>query len=189
MLGTSLEHDIISLYAPNVKSLFSINQISLKLNKKYPYINKKVTSLIHANIFRRTVIGRSHLCSLNLGSEHTRLLLCAYQMQRRKDFIAETGIDIHVFKEVAQFPHAIVAVDAEKTIYIITESEGDFMQFSCEGYGVQRITRKDFALFLKKKDHPLYTEPIVLYGAERFYELLASLEQSLAQLYSPLVIA
>jgi hypothetical protein len=110
-------------------------------------------------------------------------------MNRRKEFIQTTGIDSRPLQNLIHYPHSIVAVEAEKTIYVITEQKEQTCEDAYGDFRVLCITRKQFASLVTQKHHPLYTEPIVLYGAERFYELLAGLELTLAQMYSPLVIA
>ena len=95
MIENRLELDIISLYDNNLKSLFSINQISKKLDKKYPYINKKVKQLIKSDILQKINFGRSHLCSINLDSDRAIILLSLNEIRKKERFLCDLGTDMN----------------------------------------------------------------------------------------------
>jgi hypothetical protein len=84
MAKNTLESEILRLYADNLVNLFSINQIAKKLSRKYPYINKKVGMLISSGILKKIVVGRSHLCSLNLDNPKTVLALAMAELELQK---------------------------------------------------------------------------------------------------------
>ncbi len=82
LIGNELELKIIGLYESDLSAGFTILQISKLLGKAYPYINKKVNEFISEEIFRKTVVGKSYLCRLNLGSNQTKILLSLIEIKK-----------------------------------------------------------------------------------------------------------
>lgn len=185
-MASNLEQDILSLYDKNLKSLYSIHQISKKLNKKYPYINKKVTTLINSQIFRKIVVGRSHLCALNLANEQTRIMLITRQMQKKHQFLEqEQGIRESLENIRASFPEIILAVPSLKKIFVVGSHHSH--KISDNEYTIEQIDRTELLHHLEDPRHPMFTDHVLLYGGERFFQLLESIDKKLSMLHSPLV--
>ena len=69
MVGNLLEQQIINLFNKDLTQIYSINFIAKNLNKAYPHINKKVNSLISEGIIKKSIFGRSYICSINLEND------------------------------------------------------------------------------------------------------------------------
>lgn len=191
MIENELMQNIISLYDDNIKILYSINQISKKLNKPYPYINKKLKTMISKDIFTKRVIGRSYLCSLNLNNEKTVVLLTLNEINKKRELEKQHGFK---FSSIIEHLHekdiyTIVAVKKNHTIYIVSEHpkfenistiEDEFKPFE-----LKLITKKELHKLLTKHKHPLYSDRTVVYGFERYFESITKCDEQLSYLYSP----
>jgi len=184
MIENKLEMDIIGLYDSNLVNLFSINQIAHFLGKKYPYINKKVTDLLNEGILRKTVVGKSYLCSLNMENEKTILLLClqelkkkqkARQLQKVEDFVKNNQMDITI--------HCILKYNS-KLLFVI-ENIRDRRKIT-RSFPDAVVADKTEFLDILSEEPKIFKSRTVLYGAERFYELLSLELDELKKLYSPL---
>jgi len=179
-----LEMDIIGLYDSNLVNLFSINQIAAKLGKKYPYINKKVTSLLKENILKKTVVGRSHLCSLNMENEQTLLMLSMRQLvKKRKLKISE---EINEFIEQNKLTITIhCVVKYNNSLLFVVENIKDRRRIVRRFSDAVVVGKQEF-LDLLDEEERLFRGHIVLYGTERFYEFLMIELEELKRQYSPL---
>ena len=184
MIEKKLENDIIALYDSNLVNLFSINQISKKLNKKYPYINKKVTELLKRGILNKIVIGKSYLCSLNFNNEKTILLLNMHELQKKsrltdikkiEQFIDETRLRITV--------HSVISY--RKNLVFVVENISDRREIQRKFRNCVVVDKKEF-LDLLVEESQLFANHVVIYGVERFFELLKLELDELKRLYSPL---
>ncbi len=75
---------IIGQYERNPKAVFTINQISKALGATYSHVYKNIMRLIDEGSLKRVKKGNTSLCSLNLKSDRTRLML-AMVSQETKD--------------------------------------------------------------------------------------------------------
>ncbi|MFW6013904.1 MAG: hypothetical protein ACOCQG_01915 [Candidatus Nanoarchaeia archaeon] len=182
MFENKLEQEIIGLYAENLVNLFSINEISKKLNKKYPYINKKVTQLINKGILKKIVVGRSYLCSLNLENEKTILLLALYQINKKdKD---STGIREYIIRNNLELAiHSVVSFQGG--LVFIVNSLRDRKTIMNAYPNAQIVHKAEFADMLLETPS-LFRNHLVIYGYERFFELIISFKDELISKYSPL---
>lgn len=165
-----LEMEILSLYAHDPSTAFSIHQISKKLRRAYPNINKKMTRLIDERIFVRNVVGRSHLCRPDLHNDRTRLLLASAQLDRKSLFLQENGIDPEEIETIASLEGVIacIALLHEKRIIVVGASAS-----LPRTLGELHVEAMDRNAFLDRvRTAPLF-EHVVLFGFERFYALLA----------------
>ncbi|MBT3408935.1 hypothetical protein HN415_09750 [Candidatus Woesearchaeota archaeon] len=183
MAKNQLEKDIISLYDSNLVNLFSINQIATKLKKKYPYINKKVTDLINNKILNKIIVGKSYLCSLNFNNPETILLLSLQELKKKKTISTE---NINNFIEKNQLNitiHSIIKYNS-KLLFVI-ENLSDRRKIQREFIDCLVADKKEF-LDLLSEEKKLFTNHTILYGAEKFFELLKIELNELKRLYSPL---
>lgn len=182
MFGKDLDQEIIGLYDSNLLNLFSINEISKRLGKKYPYINKKVTSLIEKGILKKIVVGRSHLCSLNLENERTILLLALNEINKQtndtkviKDFIKKHNLDLTI--------HSVVKFQ-DKSIFILNNlrDRRKIERFFENAIALDKTEFIDMLI----EDSSLFSEHTVVYGYERFFELITFAREELKKVYSPI---
>ena len=76
-----------------------------------------------------------------------------------------------------------------QAIYIVAEEKVELDEVRHRGFTLDSITPKEFVHLLRDKSHPLFADHIILYGTERFFELVLEDDQYLTQIYSPLVSA
>ncbi|MGM5482101.1 MAG: hypothetical protein ACQESF_01435 [Nanobdellota archaeon] len=182
MFESELVQKIVKLYDSNLLNLMSINEISKKLGKKYPYINKKVSDLIECGILKKTVIGRSYLCSLNLDNEKTVLLLALNEINKQdpdrkivKDFICNYNLELSINS---------VVKNQGKLIFILNSlRERKKIERFFEGSLV--LDKGEFVDMLIE-DHSLFSNHCVVYGYERFFELIIFAREELKKVYSPI---
>ena len=74
---------IIKQYERNPKASFTINQISRALGATYSYVYKNILRLVEEGVLKRVKKGNTSLCSLNLKSDRTRLMLAAASQETR----------------------------------------------------------------------------------------------------------
>ncbi|MBW2991485.1 hypothetical protein KY348_07335 [Candidatus Woesearchaeota archaeon] len=196
MIGNELEQEIISLYAKDISSLYSINQIAHRLGKKYPYINKKVSVLIKNKIFKKTIIGRSYLCSLNLENDETIYLLILNEIRRKK---AELELDSNLQAVLGYINKAkkiinlqVVLKHKEKIIFVLpTKEEKEqfekaIVKQAMNGYQAEIYTKQDFLKELLDNKE-LQEKHIILYGYEKYYDYIREIEDELKLRYSKLI--
>ncbi len=183
MIGNKLEMDIIRLYDSNLVNLFSINQIASKLGKKYPYINKKVTEMLEQGVLNKIVVGKSYLCSLNLDNELTVIMLSLIEMSKKKktrqdkveSFIERTRLSMTI--------HCVVQYG--KKLLFVVEDLKDRRKIEREFPG-STVADKAELLDMLGTEKDLYSGHSVLYGRERFFELLKIELDELKRQHSPL---
>ena len=188
MVGNALEQDILELYSDNPSSLYSINQIATKLGKKYPYINKKVTILIKSQIFRKTVIGRSHLCSLNLKNDETIYLLILNEIRKKKKLLESNPrlreATSYICK-VARLSGAEIALKDRQGLLFVTprkeEAEAlsrSIVKQALGGHEFRAMPRQEF-LEMLKEDREIHSSHTILQGFEKYYECIREIEDEL----------
>jgi len=196
VIGNALEQEIMGLYNGEISAMYSINQIAALLNKKYPYINKKVTSLINQEIFKMTIVGRSHLCSLNLKNEETIIILILNEIKRKK---AELRKNKSLYKlidyieKLSRTAFISVALKKDNTLILVSENTDKFDSIrkgipkqifnECK---IELLVKDDF-LKLLLKDKSFYQSRIILYGFEKYYEYVRAVEDELKLKYSKLI--
>ncbi len=183
MIENSLELGIIALYDDNLVNLFSINSISKQLGRKYPYINKKVTSLLKQGILKKIVIGKSYMCSLNFDNDKTILLLQMLELQKKARL--DTGkIDRFIGQTRLRMTlHCVLEFD--RRLVFVVENLGDRRELQREFKNCTVVDKKEF-LGLIADEKRLFTGHTVIYGAERFFELLKIELDELKRIHSPL---
>ena len=196
MIGNELEQEIISLYSKDISSLYSINQIANRLGKKYPYINKKVTRLIRNRIFKKTIIGRSYLCSLNLKNDETIYLLILNEIRKKKaelEFDTNLPTVLEYIDKAKKIINLQLVIKSKERILFVLPTTEDKEQFEkavvtqvMQNYKTQIQTREEFLKeLLKNKD--LQENHVILHGYEKYYEYIREIEDELKLKYSKLI--
>lgn len=196
MIGNPLEQEIIELYSGNISSIYSINQIAGKLGKKYPYINKKVNLLIKGRIFKKIVIGRSYLCSLNLKNDETIYLLILNEIRKKKAELEAhpklQGTLDYLDKVKKAIPIQLV-IKSKESLFFVFEGLDDKERFEKgtfkQLFSHQRIEAltKDSFLAMLVDDKDIQEHHIILHGFEKYYAYLKEVETELNLKYSKLM--
>jgi len=126
MIGNRLEQDIVSVFQDDLSSIHSINEVSRKLKKPYPYIHKKSNLLIVEGILSKTVIGHAHLCHINLKNEKARILMALNEIRKKEDFIAKEKSHLVLFQEIdrliSKFNFSTIVYYKRSIFFIASES-------------------------------------------------------------------
>ncbi|MBN2458351.1 hypothetical protein JXB31_04440 [Candidatus Woesearchaeota archaeon] len=183
MIGNKLEQDIVHLYDSNLVNLFSINQISQKLGKRYPYINKKVSMMLKSGIMNRIVVGRSHLCSLNLDNYRTLLLLSMNELNKKKPAVAG---EVMAFAEKNSLSTTLLSVVYYKNTLLFVVDDLRDRRTIQRSFPKAVVVDKPALLDMLSTDSELFRNHKVLYGFENFFTLLRLELDEIKRLYSPL---
>jgi hypothetical protein len=175
--------EILSLYDTNLVALFSMNQIAKDLGKPYPFVNRKVNALIDAGILNRTVIGRSHLCSLNLESQETIILMSMIELEkkRRHDF---KELDSYIGRKSASGWISCVVVSAGRIIFVVTDLK-QRLELQKQYPESLVLDKQEFQNYLVETES-IFRDHVVVYGTERFFEILREVLFELKKRHSPL---
>src|SRR4030042_4557184 len=196
VIGNELEQEIISLYAQDLSSLYSINQIAQKRGKKYPYINKKVSALIDEGIFRKSILGRSYLCSLNLDNDEAIYLLILYEIKKKKTALKKESHLAEILDYISKINKIIslpLVVESEKKIIFVLEKQEGKEQFekavvkeAMKGYTTEATTKEHFLKELLKNKE-VQKNHVILHGYEKYYEYMCEIEDELKARYSKIL--
>lgn len=185
MIGNDFEQEIIALFDA-IKTGYTINQISTKLNKAYPYVNKKVNEFIEEGIFRKLVVGKSYLCSLNLTNEKATVLLTIHEIRKKESFIRKEKSynyfldNLNKLKQTVPISSVLIQ---DKAIHIILDSIEDKNLLKKH---LAEFREFDFELHDKKSyqkyflEHPeAIQRRIILAGCERYFEMISEVADRL----------
>ncbi len=193
MVGNKLEQEIIEIYNKDIISLYSINQIATLLNKKYSYINKKVTGLIESNILKKSVIGKSHLCSINLDNDEAMFLLILNEIKKKKaatdknQKLVEVTSQIHQLKRVMTIHLALVT--SKKLIFVLEDPKQKNILDKSASINSQKFevyTKKEFQDLLLD-DSSVLKDHVILYGFEKYHHYVKEIDKMLKLKYSQLL--
>ncbi len=163
-------------------SSFSINQISKKLNKKYPYINKIVSMMIEDGILIKKVIGRSYLCSINFRNDEAVVLLTLNEINKRNNFVQKNKAMRLLLDTIDQLRRDITihsVVWSKKELFLVVENIDDENNIRSKFSTKQKIVvlTKKFSKKLFESINP--KDQIILYGYEKYFEYLQEVEDEL----------
>ncbi|MFW6220494.1 MAG: hypothetical protein ACOC3X_02355 [Nanoarchaeota archaeon] len=188
MLKKNIENEIIGLYTNNLTNIFSINKISKLLKKKYPFVNKKVSFLINNKILNKIEIGKSYLCSLNLDDDKTLLFLTYNEIFKKEllknSVIEKKNIENFLSKKALEYKIQSVFFSNDKLIFILDDLKYR-RKIENEFSNLIIIDKNEFLDLLL--ENPIYfTDFVVFYGYEKFFELIKINFDELKNKYSPL---
>ena len=191
-----LELKIVDLLARNTERKFTINEVAKFLKEYYSFVHRTVNKLIKDGVITKEKAGKSHLCSINLGSKKTVVLIQLSEIEKKNDFYnsnKELKIILEDFVksvESADSPISIVLFGSHTKNTATKESDIDILMISKAKAGIDKITKEVYAKygkeinaivmtpddFKKQKDKALIKEIIkdhyVLFGAEKFVNLV-----------------
>jgi hypothetical protein len=186
VLGNRLEQDILEVFDRDFSQLFSINQISKKLNKSYPHINAKVNNLIKEGVLSKANVGRSYLCSLNLENEKSVALLILEGAKKKEKTLS------HI-KNLSIFLEEIARIKADFNVDTIILSNNSLIFVMEHIYDREAIKNmykeiKQFDLLFFDKEafveylleNPtIIPETCILYSYEKYFSLVNKAKEKL----------
>ncbi len=186
MLGNRLEQQILEVFDRDISSLFSINQISKKLNKSYPHINAKVNNLIKEGVLSKANVGRSYLCSLNLENEKSIALLILESARKKEKAVSKIKNNSIFFDEI----YRIKKEFRVHTLLLANDSLFFVIDYLHDKEAIKNMFSeiKQFNLLFFDTggfiDHLLQNpglirELIVLYSYEKYFEIVNSVKSKL----------
>lgn len=92
-MGTQIVFALLEAFAGDVRRSHTINQLALSSGKPYPNTHATATHLLEEGILRREIVGRGHLCSLNLSNDKTLLYLSLLQARKRDALLKRSLAD------------------------------------------------------------------------------------------------
>lgn len=176
----TLEQEILGTYDHNPVAVYSINQISKRVGKSYPYINKKVHALIDQGILNRKETGRSHLCSINFSNKHAIMLLALNELEKHAD-VPEDAMQLAKELDAAKHEGPINALVYDPTTNQLLVIAPHAPRIDAKH---QHLTTDE----LRKRllaDEDFYARRVVISGHEHFFSLLATPE--IQRRYHPLL--
>jgi DNA-binding Lrp family transcriptional regulator len=186
VLGNRLEQQILEIFDRDFSLLLSINQISKKLKKSYPHINAKVSNLIKEGVLSKANVGRSYLCSLNLGNEKSIALLMLDGAKRKEKTFSK-------IKNISLFLEEITRIKTDFSIHTIALSEDSLIFVMDHLYDQEAIKNmyreiKQFNLLFFDRQNfveyylgraDLLQNIVVLYSYEKYFELISTIKERL----------
>jgi hypothetical protein len=185
MIGNKLEQSIIGVFQENICSAYTLNQISKKLKKAYPYINKKSNYFIKEGVLNKLLVGHSYQCSLNLENEKTKMFMAMNEINKKDAFLSKNK-DVLLLQELKNLPEKfpISSIILYKNILVflyIKEIDQEILQkhsLLTSKYTFLFLDNKGLKeLFLKNEDFRRYYT--VLYNPNSFIELISELKDNL----------
>ncbi|OGI14776.1 hypothetical protein A3K63_02785 [Candidatus Micrarchaeota archaeon RBG_16_49_10] len=190
-----LDLKIIDFLAKNPGKEFTINEVSRGLNEYYSQIHKAIDKQVKSGVITKKVVGKSHLCSLNLGNEKALALLQLAEIEKMEELyskdkelklILEDFIDSikpsHVLSITLFGSHAKGDAGKGSDIDILVVGEGQIKIDKAVRECYAKWGKEINAIIVtpkgleKQRDKALIGEIIsnhcVLYGVENFVKLI-----------------
>jgi hypothetical protein len=189
--GNKLEQEIIGIFNRDITAILSINQISKKLNKAYPYINTKVNELIEERILNKIQVGRSYLCSIDLNNDKAILLLSLNDINKREKYLGKIKKSKDIIDEIRlikkEFKTYTILLQGKKLIFVldhIHDKEAIKNKFNrIRKFELEFITKLEFQDKMLS-DKSLLTDRVILYSPETYYELIQEIQSQIFVKYS-----
>jgi hypothetical protein len=167
-MADTLKQRIIELLSKDTTEFYSISDIAKKLDSAYSHAHTFVGELAREEVILIKKIGNVSVCSLNLKSGLACSYLSLLESRKAKEWkdknphAAKTIEKIDIVKDSI---HAAL-VKNNNIILIVPEkiSNADFSM-------LRNRTVITFAQFMKNRQH--YKDAIVIYGAEKYWSMLA----------------
>jgi DNA-binding Lrp family transcriptional regulator len=190
MLIGDVDREILELFSENVAAFYSINQIAKRLGKKYPYIKKRVSALLDSGVLKKSILGSSYLCSLNLASDSAVAMLSMIEIGRRDDAAEKSEplkrLIAQIKAEKAGGGVRCVLISKNRLISVSQavsrnagQIEGQDQQqpFRLKGLTSVRVSEKEFLRLLCAEG--IVRDHLILYGFERYFEMVGEVEKEL----------
>jgi DNA-binding Lrp family transcriptional regulator len=178
MLIGNVDREILELFSEDIAAYYSINEVAKRLGKKYPYINKRVSSLISQGILRKSVLGNTYLCSANLASDSAIALLSLVEVARRDAAAAKNPSLRRLLEEMKageRDSNLICAVLNGNRL--ISVGNGRLPSLKLKGFSSISVSREVFLKMLLSED--IVEEHIIIFGFEKYFEMVGGVEKEL----------
>ena len=181
MLLGEVDRDVLELFSQNVVASYSINQIAKKLNKSYPYVNKRVSALLDDGILQKRVVGSAHLCSLNFFNDSCIALLSLVEIEKRDAAIKKNrALDMALswVKEHPKLRGYECMVVSERTVFLVGDEKP---RRKLEGMHQKLISEDQFKNMLEQGK--VLKEHVILAGFEAYFMMVREIEAELRLRY------
>ncbi|MEM4267568.1 MAG: hypothetical protein QXK37_01925, partial [Candidatus Woesearchaeota archaeon] len=183
---SNVDLSILELYDSNLVNVFSMNEISKRLGKPYPYINKKVNAMISSGVLKRISIGRSHLCSINFDNSTALLMLSL--MEARKPYSAKSTeaseqLEAFLRKRASALTICCALYSSEHLIFVVWDLHH---RLEIQKHYPQSIilSLEEFINYLTETES-IFKNHKVVYGYESFFQLVREALPTLQAKHSP----
>ena len=152
-------------------------------------INKKVNSLIKAEVLKKTVKGRSHLCALNLESEEAVYLLILNEI-RKKKHLPELEALVSRVQELKQVLTIHLALKVGKRlIFVLEDLDNRSILEKSTSLSSYKLEVYDKQTFLNKllDDEDILQNHLILTGYGSYYNYVKEIQEKLKIKYSVMI--
>ena len=178
MIFGDVDIEIVEAFSKRLVAFYSINQIAKILNKTYPYVNKRVSYLIEVGILRKSVLGSSHLCSLNLDNDKCLVLLSLVEIEKRDKFLKRNselrGALELLKKEISKRTIHCILLSKEKIVFVLEDPQYSIV---IQGFQSTVVGKEEFLDLLLNND--VLQDHVIVYGFERYFEFVKEVEKEL----------
>jgi len=162
----TLKNRIIELLSKDITEFYSISDIAKKLDVAYSHAYLFVSRLSKEDVVKIKKIGNVSICSLNLKSQITTSYLSLIESKKAHEWMIKNPQSEKILERIDKVKDSIHAalVKNNNIILIVPEkiANADFSVF-------RNRTVLTYAQFLKNMKY--YKDCIILYGAEKFWNL------------------
>jgi len=151
-----LELKIVDLLAKDLEKKFTINEIAKNLGEFYSFVHRTVNKLTKDGVLIKNIVGKSHLCSLNLKNEKTLALIQLSEIEKRDEFYnanKELKLILEDFVKSAesQFNISTIVLFGSYAKGVATkESDIDVLLISKGKTEIEKITKEIYAKYGKE---------------------------------------
>jgi DNA-binding Lrp family transcriptional regulator len=185
MIGNELEQSIISVFQEDLSRTYSINEISKKLKKAYPYINKKVNYFLNEGILKKITIGKSYLCFLNFESEKARILLSINELNKKESFLRnhsdlaniENELKKKYFDNLSE-TNALIVVFYEGELFFVSNDASHVYSPFSKKYKIHLVDKQEFQKKLIS-DEKFQKNKIIIFNISSYLDIIADLSEKM----------
>jgi hypothetical protein len=184
--GNRLEKEIIGIFNRDISSFLSINQISKKLKKAYPYINAKVTELIDEGVLNKAQIGRSYQCSINLHNEKAVALMTLNEVEKKDKHLMKIDNSAKLIEEINSIKkefriYTVLLYDSSLIFvldYLHDKEAIRNMYRAIKNFELIFFDRAGFQQYLIQNRNAL-PDHSILYSYEKYFEFLSEVKDGM----------
>ncbi len=169
--------DIIGLFLKDISISYSINQIAQELKKPYPFMHQKITALLESGVLKKTIIARSHLCSLDFSNDQTIALIMLASFHKKEQHLKNIGKE--TFKEICSLKddeNNRCIFLAGQNIYVLQ----NHLKFNTQNIKNLKIEHINSDLFqeLVLSDKKFIEKTVILHSYEKYFQEIEKIIQT-----------
>ena len=191
-----LELKIVGLLAKDLEKKFTINEIAKNLGEFYSFVHRTVNKLTKDGVLVKNIVGKSHLCSLNLKNEKTSALMQLSEIEKRDEFYsankelkliledfvksAESQLDISTIVLFGSYAKGVATKESDIDVLLISRGKAEIEKITKEIYAKYGkeiapiiMAQNDFK---RQRDNAVIKEiasnHCILWGVENFVNLV-----------------